>query len=72
MGRYKHRQHIKSTLHPEVTMDDLENEEEMIVVQFDRDLIARVLSNNEEGKNEPINVMLLSRDDDDEDEYDDD
>ena len=72
LDRYKHRQHVKSQLHPEVSMDDLDNEEEMIVVQFDRDLTARVLSNEEEGLNEPINIMLLTRDDDDEDEDEDD
>jgi Na+-translocating ferredoxin:NAD+ oxidoreductase RnfG subunit len=62
---YNKRQQIKNRLHPEVTLKDLDDEDALIYVSFDKQLTQMVLDNNEEGKNEPISIMLMEDDDDD-------
>ena len=70
IDEYITRQAIRSKLHPEVTLEDLENDEDILYVTFDTTLINMVMGNTDAEVQEPISTMLMERfsDDDDDDE----
>ena len=59
------RQELKSKLHPEVTLKDLEDDESLLTVTFDSTLTQMVMNNDDSERQEPISIMLM-------DEYDED
>ena len=62
---YNDRQELKSKLHPEVTLKDIEDDESLLTVTFDSTLTQMVMNNDDSERQEPISIMLM-------DEYDED
>jgi hypothetical protein len=65
---YKEREQIKSKLHPEVTIEDIENDENILTVVFDTTLTERVMNNEESERQEPIQLMTMEYEEDDEED----
>ena len=60
------RQELKSKLHPEVTLKDLEDDESLLTVAFDSTLTRMVMNNDDSERQEPISIMLMDEYDEDE------
>jgi hypothetical protein len=65
---YKERQYIKSKLHPEVTIEDIENDKDILTVVFDTTLTERVMNNEESERQEPIQLMTMEYEEDEDDD----
>ena len=63
---YNDRQELKSKLHPEVTLKDLEDDESLLTVTFDSTLTQMVMNNDDSERQEPISIMLMDEYDEDE------
>jgi hypothetical protein len=70
LDEYRERQKIKAKLHPEVTIEDIENDKDILTVVFDRVLTDRVMNNEESERQEPIQLMTMDYEEEDEDEDD--
>jgi hypothetical protein len=60
LQEYSNRQDIKSKLHPEVSMKDIDNSEEFLYIAFDPELTQMVM-NNDDSK-QPIPMSMVSVD----------
>jgi hypothetical protein len=63
LQEYNNRQDIKSKLHPEVSMKDIDNSEEFLYIAFDPELTQMVMNNDDSEQPIPMSIVSVDYED---------